>query len=249
MALLILGGTADGRHLANYFTDKKIKVIYSVAGLVRKPNVSCDIVSGGFTQFGGLVNYINNHAITAVLDATHPYAKVMSTTAIEAARACSIPCWRFHRSAWQPQTGDDWRFFSEWSEVLIALLNFDSVFFSCGQLTQQQLTDIEKLSCQQKQLLRTAVKPNATLPPTMEWLKAIGPFDYDNELALLRHYEIDCIVSKNSGGDSTVAKLTAARELNIPVYMWQRPELPAADKEFSSYESCQDFVMSALTEN
>ena len=109
MCLLVLGGTADGRRLAEFFHQQGLPVIYSVAGLVRAPAVSCEVVSGGFTPLGGLLSYIKQKGVTAILDATHPYAQTMSTTAVETAKACGIPCWRFHRRAWQAQPGDHWQ--------------------------------------------------------------------------------------------------------------------------------------------
>lgn len=60
MCLLILGGTADARKLAQALYEQGISVIYSVAGLVRLPNVDCPVISGGFTQYGGLLPYIQS---------------------------------------------------------------------------------------------------------------------------------------------------------------------------------------------
>jgi precorrin-6A/cobalt-precorrin-6A reductase len=55
-----------------------------------------------------------------------------------------------------------------------------------------------------------------------------GPFTLDGERELLRRYAIDVLVTKDSGGDLTAAKLTAARELDVPVLMVDRPPAPAA---------------------
>ena len=253
MTLLILGGTADGRQLANalYKTkrykdciDKQSqKIIYSVAGLVRTPKVPCQVISGGFSPFGGLSAYIQQQSITAILDATHPYAKIMSTTAVEAAKSCDIPCWRFHRSAWQEKEGDHWQNYADWQALTPNLNVFKSVFLSCGQLTQAQIDGFSLITDQQ-QLLRTAAQANVKIPSSMQWVKAIGPFNLASELELLKRYNIDVIVSKNSGGDSTSAKLEAARVLNIPIMMLQRPELPKADVEFSQLDDCLSYLAS-----
>lgn len=52
-----------------------------------------------------------------------------------------------------------------------------------------------------------------------------GPFNLVQERSLLQTYKIEAIVSKNSGGNATYPKILAARELEIPVVMVQRPEL------------------------
>lgn len=243
MRLLVLGGTADGRKLATDLHHQGIDVIYSVAGLVRLPQVNCAVVSGGFSQFGGLANYIIDNGVTAILDATHPYAKKMSDTAVNAATHVAIPCWRFHRPAWQAQSKDAWKCFDYWDELQEALASYRSVFLTCGQLTQAQVNGFTPFTTQ-TQLFRTAVQPNITLPTSMQWLKAIGPFAPEDEKVLMTRHKIDIIVSKNSGGNATNAKLQAARALGLPVYMLARPPLKPAHKEFSTYEACLDFVLS-----
>jgi precorrin-6A/cobalt-precorrin-6A reductase len=55
---------------------------------------------------------------------------------------------------------------------------------------------------------------------------ARGPFDLNAERALLSEHAIDTLVSKNSGGAATAAKLQAARELCIEVVMVRRPATP-----------------------
>lgn len=245
MCLLILGGTVDGRQLAEYFYHQGLPVIYSVAGLVRSPNVDCEVVSGGFTQFGGLENFIKQKAVAAILDATHPYAETMSTTAINIAKLCKIPCWRFHRQVWQQQDDDNWQIFNHWNELAQALAPFKRVLLTCGQVSREQLAQLSNYS--QLQWLRTAVTPKIILPETVSWIKAIGPFALADEKALMQDHTIDVLVSKNSGGDTTSAKLQAARELTIPVFMLARPTLPNADLTFSSHVQCQDYVLNRFS--
>ena len=52
-------------------------------------------------------------------------------------------------------------------------------------------------------------------------------FRLDAEAALMRDLGIDLLVSKNSGGEATYAKIEAARHLGLPVFLLARP--PAAD--------------------
>ena len=243
--LLILGGTADGRHLASALHASGCSVIYSVAGLVRLPDLACEVISGGFTQFGGLSAYIRDNKVQAILDVTHPYAQKMSESAIKRAHQCMIPCWRFHRLAWQPEKDDRWEEYSNWPEMLDSLKDQKSVFLTAGQLPESALKKLAQYGKQgQVQILRTAVKPRTALPDSIQWHKAIGPFAFEDELALMQKYKVDVLVSKNSGGASTQAKLVAARTLGISVFMFTRPEILPADKEFNEHDQCQTFVES-----
>ena len=245
MKILILGGTADGRHLAAALHESGCPIIYSVAGLVRQPKLDCEIISGGFTQFGGLKNYLKENDIVAVLDVTHPYAKVMSRTAIESARVCGIPCWRFHRLPWLPEIEDNWQTYENWPALLKDLKDKKSVFLTAGQLPDLAVKTLDNYGRQgQQQIFRTAVKPKDKLPESIRWHKAIGPFSLENELEIMANYQIDALVTKNSGGSSMQAKLFAARELGVPVLMFTRPELPEVDQEFSERSECQAFVES-----
>lgn len=241
MSLLILGGTADAKLLAAGLHEMVIPVIYSVAGLVRQPELPCAIVSGGFKQFGGLGKYIAANNIHALLDATHPYAANMSDTALRAARDCNIPIWRYQRPAWVATAADNWQSFSDWDDLVLLLTDRQAVFFSAGQL-QQEFVDELRISATQRQWLRTAVKPGIDLPGSMHWVEAIGPFHIEAERKLFSELNIDALVTKNSGGQATAAKLTVARERGIAVYMLERPQLNAANREFHEVGPCIEFV-------
>lgn len=70
------------------------------------------------------------------------------------------------------------------------------------------------------------VAGSAALPPCITVLPARGPFTLTSERALIASLGIDVIVSKNSGGSATDAKLQAARELGLPIIMRRRPPAP-----------------------
>ena len=76
-------------------------------------------------------------------------------------------------------------------------------------------------------LVRAVEPPRPPTPPRMELLLERGPFTLAGERALLAAHRIDVLVTKDSGGEATAAKLVAAREAGVPVVMVDRPPLPA----------------------
>lgn len=75
-------------------------------------------------------------------------------------------------------------------------------------------------------LIRAIDPPTGALPPHHELLLARGPFSPADEQRLMARNGIDVLVTKDSGGDQTAAKLDAARSAGLPVVVVDRPELP-----------------------
>jgi precorrin-6A/cobalt-precorrin-6A reductase len=75
-------------------------------------------------------------------------------------------------------------------------------------------------------VIRTVDPPDPPLPADAVLVRSRGPYRLDAERALLTEHGIRVLVTKDSGGEMTSAKLTAARELGVPVLMVDRPPLP-----------------------
>jgi precorrin-6A/cobalt-precorrin-6A reductase len=77
-------------------------------------------------------------------------------------------------------------------------------------------------------------------------IDARGPFTPEGERALFSEAHIDVVVSKNSGGAATEAKLAVAREMGLPVVMMRRPHLPGAQCEFASAREAIDALANTI---
>lgn len=231
MRILILGGIGEAVKLARRLAPLHA-VTYSVAGRGRAPEWPCPTRVGGFGGAKGLAAFLNEHGIELLIDATHPYAAQISRNAAKAARWASVPLWAYRRSPWRPESGDDWRWVADWTEMIAALREFRRPFFTMGL---EPLRHAAEIPLDQHWLVRCLVaEPLAT--PRLTVLCATGPFALESELTLLRESRIDVLVAKNSGGGAVEAKLAAARQLHIPVVVLERPALPAADWEFAEIE-------------
>jgi len=245
--LLLLGGTYEAKQLAKQLQAlKTIHITYSLAGLTQAPDLNCQLISGGFTQYGGMTHYLHQHKINLLIDASHPYAEKISEAAYQATQALNIPYWRYTRSAWQAEPVDHWQYIclSQLEAIIQQTTNYQRIFLSIGQSATQLLERLLPRYPNRLFLLRTAtdLAPQLSHYTNLHHKQAIGGFTKQHEYQLLRDYRIDCLVSKNSGGTHSFAKLLAARELNIPVLMLKRPSLPPASQEFFQLDDLLDAI-------
>lgn len=246
MKVLVLGGTADGRHLAERLSQLGIKVLYSIAQLMRAPTLSCEIVVGDFSQFGGLASFLKTRQVALVINAASPYAKTISNNAVKAGRQTGIPVWRLVHPAWQPQVDDNWYGYDNDVDLLDQLKGFKRPLLSAGQMSLELLNAIAAMDHIEQVVWRTAAKPKFDVPSPIIWLKATGPFEFSDERKLIEQYQMDVIISQNSGGVSTSAKLDAARELGVPVLLQRRPVVEEAAQNFANLSQLVEAVQSFI---
>ncbi|WP_341319080.1 cobalt-precorrin-6A reductase [Paraburkholderia sp. IMGN_8] len=223
--ILLLGGTGDALKIARRLGADHV---YSLAGLGKVPDdLLCTVRVGGFGGAEGMARYIEQKRIGLVIDATHPYAAQISTNAVKASHAARVPCWALRRPGWHPQPGDDWRMVDQWSELTAVLAVFRRPLFTLGR---EPLAHLDDIPPHQFWTVRCLDPHDGHARARI--LAARGPFTLEGERALFSAEAFDVVVSKNSGGSATEAKLEVARECGLPVVMLRRPELPAADREF-----------------
>ena len=223
--VLLLGGTGDALKIARQLGPAHV---YSLAGLGKVPaDLPCAVRVGGFGGAEGMARYIESEGIGLVIDATHPYAARISANAFEACRAARVPCWALRRPGWQPQAGDDWRMVGDWNELTAALAPFRRPLFTLGREPLAHLDDIPP-----RQFWTVRCLDPQPDHARARILAARGPFTLEGERALFALQAFDVVVSKNSGGSATEAKLEVARERGLPVIMLRRPSLPAVEREF-----------------
>lgn len=221
--VLILGGTAEARALAETLAARPWRVVTSLAGRTGSPRPLPGAVRvGGFGGVGGLRAWLAAHRPAAVIDATHPFAATITAHATEACAAEGVPRLALVRPAWTPQPG--WHAVASTAEAATLLPRLGRrAFLTVGAQGLEAFAAVPGVA-----LIARVVTPPDPPPRGITLIVARGPFEVAAEEALLRRLAIDVLVTKASGGAATAAKLAAAAALGIPVVMIDRPAVAAA---------------------
>ncbi|ATY16666.1 cobalt-precorrin-6A reductase [Amycolatopsis sp. AA4] len=225
MTVLILGGTAEARDLAAQLHERAVPVVSSLAGRVTRPRLPVgEVRIGGFGGVEGLTAWLRENGVRAVVDATHPFAERIGANAFHATQAAGIPLLRLARPGWQPSADDRWHWADDLEEAAALLPGLGTrVFLTSGRQGLAAFADLDPLWF----LIRCVDPPGQPLPRAHEVVLDRGPHRVDGERALMTEHDIDVLVTKDSGGAMTAAKLTAARELGLPVVIVRRPPRPS----------------------
>lgn len=221
--VLILGGTAEARSLAAELEAKGVPLTSSLAGRVSRPRLPVGPVRvGGFGGVEGLVSWMREHAVTAVVDATHPFAATMGAHAAQACSALDVPLLRLARPGWaEHPDAAGWTWVTSHEAAREAVEKVGGVpFVTTGR---QTLHHHVEAWVDRPVLVRLVEPPEVPLPEAWTVLRSRGPFDVPGEEALMREHRVSVLLTKDSGGSYTEAKLDAARHLGIPVVVVARP--------------------------
>ncbi|MDR0576538.1 MAG: precorrin-6A reductase [Candidatus Accumulibacter sp.] len=231
--ILVMGGTADGRELVRRIAASGRRVIASAATgygarLLREQGQK--EIQARRLDAVGLAEFIRRHGIDALVDATHPYAEAASRAAIAACRATGCRYLRYERPPVQPDDfpgalirAAGYREAAEWARTHgdgPALLTTGSktlgVFaeiLGVERLVVRVLPTAEAL--RQCQRLGLAARQIVAMQ---------GPFSHALNKALIEHFGIRLLISKDGGEVGGMPeKLSAAAECAVPVVLIDRP--------------------------
>jgi precorrin-6A/cobalt-precorrin-6A reductase len=236
--ILILGGTAEARQVAGRLAGRTgLEIRLSLAGRTATPAAQpVPIRVGGFGGADGLAKYLVAERIDALIDATHPYANVISANAVAAARRSGVPSIALWRPPWVAVAGDRWVAVSDVGEAVRAIGQTPRrVFVALGRNELRPFGDAP----QHYYLIRSVDPVEPPLPlPHVGYVTGRGPFSEADDHALMTEHRIEIVVAKNSGGTATYGKIAAARVLGIDVIMLRRPPPPDA----AAVETIEDAI-------
>ena len=220
MKILILGGTSEARELAERLVALGHRVTTSLAGRTQHPALPAgDLRVGKFGGIPGLVGYLRAVGIERLVDATHPYAGLISINAVAASQQSGVPLVRFMRPAWVEPAGAGWMHVADLEAAADRLPSGATVLVTTGHEGLETL--LARDDC--RFVVRLIEEPEIALPRHAKLLLSRPPYRIEDEVALFRREGITHLVTKNSGGGATAAKLDAAQQVGAQVVMIARP--------------------------
>ena len=222
LRVLILAGTVEARHLAALVaTESDICGVASLAGVTQSPKkYGLQTRVGGFGGQAGLAHYLQQGRFDVLVDATHPFAAQMSQNAVDAVATCAIPLVRLRRKEWAQHKSIKWQNFNNLDDALAALPTNGKAFLATGS---KSIAAVARNPTKHL-YLRVIEEPAQPFPnPAGGFIVARPPYPEADEMALFERLKITHLISKNSGGTASQAKLHAAARLGLTINMVARP--------------------------
>lgn len=229
MRILLLGGTSEARELATRLADAGHDVVSSLAGRVSTPVLpDGEVRVGGFGGPEGLASYLRDERVDALVDATHPFAEHISANAFAAAGETGARHLLLRRPGFPLR--EEYVVVPDVHVAAEVLPPGATVFLTIGR---QQVAAF--IHADAKFVIR-AIDPPSVLPKHHVLLLDRGPFALEDEIELMQRHGVDTLVTKDSGGAATAAKLEAASQLGIEVIVVARPPVPEGAEVVDSVE-------------
>ncbi|HEX9061779.1 MAG TPA: precorrin-6A reductase, partial [Clostridia bacterium] len=174
---------------------------------------------------------IQNKKIECIVDASHPFARVVSGNAIKASGLTGVSYIRFERENINFE-GDNLIKVKDFYEAADAASKIPgNIFLTIGANNLSIFT--EKIPDFKKRLFARVLPDSRIIFKCEEAgltagniIAVKGPFSKELNIEMLKHVKASAVVTKESGeAGGTLEKLEAASHLGIPVILVERPKV------------------------
>ena len=234
--LLLFAGTTEGRELAEYLAGCKVQVTACVATEYGETLISPQTnltVHAGRMDRQQMQQLMQQEGFDLVIDATHPYAAVVTQNIAAACQEASVPLYRCLRESEQGQDeleGYPHLLVAQDTEQAAHLLEEieGNILLTTGSKelpAYRQVKGFTERFYPRVLPLANVVESCLALGiPAAHLIAMQGPFSQEMNLAMIRQWNISCLVTKESGKAGGVdQKLAAAKQAGITVLLIRRP--------------------------
>ncbi|QEQ01948.1 cobalt-precorrin-6A reductase [Thermosynechococcus sp. CL-1] len=227
-AIWLIGGTQESRWIAQLIVCQGFPCWVSVTTAAAchlydaHPLLSCHIER--LTPERAR-EFIEQHSIRAVVDASHPFAVAISALAIAISQEFGLPYLRFERPAFPPVLG----IYTDLPTLLQGnLLMGERVLLTLGVKHLAAFVPLQRQATLFARILPTTSALEAALAAGFDRQRLIAifpPVSRELERALWQQWQITTVVTKASGTESEQIKQAIARELGVKLITLQRPPM------------------------
>ncbi|ACV62179.1 precorrin-6x reductase [Desulfofarcimen acetoxidans DSM 771] len=244
--ILVLSGTGDGRSIIKDLVQKGYQVLAAAAtaygGQLLDETGAAETLGRPLSE-PELLELIAGRGIKALVDVTHPYAEAVSEMAFKVCAEMNLPYIRFERQEIKlPEHPLIMHAADYLAAADKAVMLGESIFLTTGSKT---LGIFLRAALLRKRRIIARVLPHPRvlqhcldlgLTPA-DIVAMQGPFSKQMNIAMLRHYQANVLVTKNSGiVGGLPSKIEAALELQVPVIIVDRPR-PVLSGAISSVDT------------
>lgn len=233
--ILVLSGTRDGGEIIRMLRKRGYSVLATAttaygASLAREAGAG-EALEGQLTS-EEMVSLIKEKGVSALVDATHPFATEASRNALRACRDTGVRYLRFERKGTTMPENPLIHLCESMDEGAAKAASLGDVIF-CAIGSRHLKPFVEAVRKKRRRLTakvlptREALEKCAALGLEPKNILAIqGPGSYQLNKTLLKDYNADVLVTKESGSvGGEDAKIKAALSLGIPTVLIARPKL------------------------
>ena len=232
--ILVLGGTSDSLEICDRINKyKNLPYILSVTtsygeDLARK--YAKNVITGKLAK-EDMINFIEQNNINKIIDATHPYAIEVSKNAIQCATELNIDYIRYERKSLIDSINYENKCIVNSIEdaCKIAREKGRNIFIGTGSKNLPQIVDFIP---DRNLIVRVLPTSDVILSCENLGLNADniiamkGPFNQSINEEFYKHYDIDIVITKESGtAGGFLEKVNPCEALNIPVVIIAREKI------------------------
>jgi precorrin-6A/cobalt-precorrin-6A reductase len=232
--ILLLGGTSDSAPLAEQLAQRGYQVLVSTAteaelNVGQHPAIQRRC---GILDKAGLITLIQEKGVAAIVDATHPYAAIVRTTANEIAQELNLPYFSFIRPSSVSRSEKGIHFAPDHETAAQLAITFQRpILLTIGV---KNLAPYVAQAKAVESVLIARVLPSDTSYQACRAvglsddniILARGPFSVSQNCDVIRRFKIGVLITKDGGAAGGVPeKLEAAQITGCEVVLVQRPIL------------------------
>ncbi len=233
----VIGGTSDATTLVTLLKQKGYPLMVSTTtdyGTQRIKDLDVQVIQQKL-EISDMVNLITHNQIKTVIDTSHPYAEVVSHNAIEVCKQTNIQYIRYERAQNKYEVASYYGNYDNMVEKLSQTRG--NILLTSGSKNVHLFSDLKERIIARVLPVEESIRQCKEAGLQAHQIIATkGRVSKETNMALMQEYQIEHLVSKDSGeAGGMKEKIDAAIDLDIKIHILERPKVdyPLVYKEFA----------------